>query len=165
MSGPSQVYVSVPRGSVLVSDTAQSMEDGNSQTSSKPKNIPAHAERMKTALTRLGKAYGQRRIHHTPSFPPRKEPGPKIPGKLVTGSARKPPRLGPIITPTLKHIGNSRNARDWYLLPLADCTHTAIEKDSLLFDNNLRDHRPHNPNITIHQSSQNPKYNCCRKRP
>ena len=53
---------------------------------------------MKTALTRLGRAYGKFFSQPTPSFPPSRELSPNTPGKLLTGSAKKPPRIGPMIT-------------------------------------------------------------------
>ncbi len=57
------------------------------------------AERMNMALRTLGSAYGYVIIHPTPSLPPIGEPGPKMPGNEVIGSARKPPSIGPITTP------------------------------------------------------------------
>ena len=76
---------------------------------------PRKDPRIVKPETRLGSAYGKDVIQPTPFSPPNFEPGPKVEGKDEIGSARKPPSIGPIMTPILKHIGNSRNARDWYL--------------------------------------------------
>ena len=53
---------------------------------------------MKIALTRLGRAYGKVFSQRTPSVPPSRELSPNTLGKLLTGSAKKPPRIGPITT-------------------------------------------------------------------
>jgi hypothetical protein len=71
--------------------------------------------KMNIALNTFGRAYGQCCIHQTPSLPPKVEPGPNNHGKLLTGSASEPPKIGPIITPMLKHMGSSKKALDWYL--------------------------------------------------
>jgi hypothetical protein len=73
---------------------------------------PSAEKVMIIPLTRLGRAYGKDVIQMTPVFPPSAEPGPKVEGKEEMGSARKPPRIGPITTPMLKHMGINRNARD-----------------------------------------------------
>jgi hypothetical protein len=73
------------------------------QTSARPKNNPAAAQNKKNALKILGGAYGYFFSH---------EICPKSFGYVPAGSASNPPRIGPIITPILKHIGNSKNALD-----------------------------------------------------
>jgi len=55
------------------------------------------------ALKRFGAAYGYFFKNST---------SPKMLGYVPAGSANKPPSIGPIITPTLKHIGKRRKALD-----------------------------------------------------
>lgn len=59
-------------------------------------------ERMKNELTTLGRAYGKSANHLTPFLPPISESGPNMLGNELTGSARKPPKIGPITTPENK---------------------------------------------------------------
>jgi hypothetical protein len=75
----------------------------NLHTSFKKKKIPENEQKRNTALMMFGAAYGYFFIHCT--FP-------KMPGYDFAGSARRPPIIGPIITPMLKQIGKRRNALD-----------------------------------------------------
>ncbi len=57
------------------------------------------------ALTRFGRAYGNLRKNSI---------SPNVSGYDPAGSDKIPPRIGPMITPMLKHIGRRMKARAWY---------------------------------------------------
>lgn len=111
----------------LLLGLAKLFQGGVLITSDSPKNIPNEAHRRNTALKRFGAAYG--------NFW-KKTICPNILGYVPAGSANKPPSIGPMITPTLKHIGKSTKALDWYLLNVSKSS-LSVLLFSLLLLNNL----------------------------
>lgn len=123
----------------------------------------------KIAETTFGNAYFHLRIHSTPFSPPRNVPGPKkfdAGDPLEVGSAKNPPKIGPITAPKLKVRGGIRNTREWYLgcpMLIKICLYGGCGAhistpggpsrswNLLLINHGLRNHSPQNSNICVHQ--------------
>lgn len=137
--------------------------------SSRPKMTPRAAVLRTAEQSKLGSAYGKLLSHRTPSAPPNSDPGPKRLGSEWTGSARKPLRSGPMMTPTLKHMGRRRKARDWYLIRVSVLPSFLSSLSRIrnggegrggglpFIINDLGDHGPEHTDVSVQRPGEEPE--------
>jgi len=72
--------------------------------------------------------------------------------------------MGPIITPTLKVMGNKRKALDWYLICVLVISSEMRKVCLLLLSYDLRYHRPHDSDVTVQSPADSPEEHSLVKR-